>query len=627
MSIAITNTQWESIPPLDEEETWNTPTEEEYEPSIPSSDEEIFKDELQIDIPTNEITFTEDDLIELSFLREEEIDKMVECGLINPDSRFDESLRERIVFSYPELILTLETGPRYPVFPLSYTIDNLTLPRLVIDNLRISLRNIMVTFDDTNAIKRWTSRADNEENYGAFDSDMVALQLAQKTKEHILAHRTVINSAIDPTTVAVDITTATSRAEILNSHKGIDPTSYNNISSSSAVKELLGKTIPQVSSTIPSNYRILHVENVIKPSLYKDFYDIKSKIRTRLLTLPASTLRKSVPPQHQRNTSSSSHSSTTLSERRERESLADYLTTPKCTFHGTQRHTIPNIIRHGFLRPGDINPSTNLPLEIRCGNTYGRGIYTSPSPRFSLTYSGYEANPTTTSQITSFSGLKLIVCATVMGRTARVTRGDNWREQTKPYPNADSHVANEGYEYIVFHPRQTIPVLVVHLDWGKEHYEEFINIPVNPMEWIEAMRRKRKEAKKHLLYNSNNDSGSGKLGGESGGLVFPADLVARKQALMSRALKWFPYGYGPATGTRFVVEAVADDSDDEEEYGEYQEDRADADKGSGYFWEMPAVEGEDERFDEFFMERRVKAGKVEVITAHQVDNDDDDDEC
>ncbi|KAK6526397.1 hypothetical protein TWF694_004992 [Orbilia ellipsospora] len=598
MAAIITNTKSEPSPPLDEAEIWDTPSDKEYETSS-SSEDITFKDELQIDIPTEQILFTEDDIIELSFLREEEIDKMVESGMIASDSRFDESLREKIVFSYPELILTLETGDRYPVFPPSYTLDNLTLPRLVVDNLRISLRNIMVAFDDANAIKRWTSRADNEENYGAFESDMVALQLATKTKEHILAHRAVVDSTIDLTNVAVNITAATSRSEILNSHKGIDPASYN---TSAAIKELLGKSIPEVCETIPSNYRILHVENVVKPSLYKDFYEVKSKIRDRLLTIHTSTLRKSVPPEHQRKSASQGK----LAERRERESLADYLTTPKCTFHGTQRHAITNIIRHGFLRPGDINPDTGHPLEVRCGNTYGRGIYTSPSPRFSLSYSGYEALPTTASQ---FSGLKLIVCATIMGRPARVTREDNWRNQTEPYPNSDSHVANGEYEYIVFHPRQTIPVLVIHLDWGKEHYDEFVNIPLNPMIWIEEMRQKRKENKKHYKLESET--------------MFPADLVNRKQALMSRALKWFPYGYGPATGTRFVIEAVADDSDDEEEYGEYQEDRAEGKGGSsGYFWEMPAVDGEDERFDEFFMERRAKAGKVDMQV--KVDDDDED---
>ncbi|EPS44865.1 hypothetical protein H072_1151 [Dactylellina haptotyla CBS 200.50] len=605
-----------------DEETWHS------HPEIHSSDKEgeedisecsssydneshseepiAFKDELRIS--TQEVTFTDDELVELSFLREEEIDQMVEAGLIRDDSRFDESLREKLVFSYPEMALTLVTGERYPVFPLSYTIDNISLPRLVVDDLRISLRNMMVTFDDKNAIQRWLTRADNESNYGAFESDRVALNLARKTHEHILSYRSSLKK--DPS-APVNIASATSRSEILTSLSGIDPSSYD---TSTVVKELLGKSISEVCESIPPHYRILHVENVVKSRLYADFHVVKASIRARLLTLRTTQLRRAVPPEHQRGKSTST---SLQAERRDRESLADFLTTPKCTFHGTQRHAVANIIRHGFLRPGDINPDTKTALEVRCGNTYGRGIYTSPSAHFSLSYSGYEAAPTEASH---FSGLKLIVCATIMGRPARVTRADNWRNQSEPYPNADSHVANNEYEYIVFQPRQTIPVLVVHLDWGKEHYEEFASIPHNPVEWIERMRERRKESKRRrgLLDHTREE------GEDGGGTLFPADIVRRKQALIARALKWFPYGYGPATGTRFVVEAVADDSDDEEEYGEYQADRVEGQSSGGYFWEMPAVEGEDERFDEFFMERRAKTGRVETEKKKEGDGDDDD---
>ncbi|KAF3932161.1 hypothetical protein ABW20_dc0108360 [Dactylellina cionopaga] len=594
---------------LDEEEIWSENDSDTYssideleEESVKSSsseeEEEIFKDELQIS--TQQTEFTEDDLIELSILREEEIDQIFEAGLGPSADRFDESLREKLVFPYPEMVLTLETGERYPVFPLSYTIDNLSLPRLVVDNLRIALRNIMISFDDKNAIQRWMTRAENESNYGAFESDMVALQIAKCTKEHIQSYRAKCRAMIDPSTIAVDISGAATRSQILGSEKGIDPSSYD---TTKALKELLGKSIPEVCEMIPPHYRILHVENVVKPLLYKDFHQEQQKIRSRLLALNSNQLRKSVPPEHQRK----SNASGALAERRERESLADYLTTPKCTFHGTQRHAVANIIRHGFLRPGDINPDTGVPLEVRCGNTYGRGIYTSPSAQFSLTYSGYEASPTEAAQ---FSGLKLIVCATIMGRPARMFREDNWRSQNTPYPNADSHVANNEYEYIVFHPRQTIPVLVIHLDWGKEHYDEFVNIPTNPLLWIEAMRAKRKENKRNP-----------KL--ERGESLFPADIVRRKQALMARASKWFPYGYGPATGTRFVIEAVADDSDDEEEYGEYQKDRVDGKGGAEYFWEMPGVDGTDERFDEFFAERKAKTKMVEM--EKQTDAEDEED--
>ena len=38
-------------------------------------------------------------------------------------------------------------------------------------------------------------------------------------------------------------------------------------------------------------------------------------------------------------------------------------------------------------------------------------------------------------------------------------------------------------------------------------------------------------------------------------------------------MKHFPFGFGPATGTQFVIEEIGEASDDEEEYGEWQKDK------------------------------------------------------
>tara|TARA_R110002060_G_scaffold13029_2_gene18556 strand:- start:20 stop:217 length:198 start_codon:yes stop_codon:yes gene_type:complete len=40
-------------------------------------------------------------------------------------------------------------------------------------------------------------------------------------------------------------------------------------------------------------------------------------------------------------------------------------------------------------------------------------------------------------------------------------------------------------------------------------------------------------------------------------------------------LKWFPFGFGTATGTNFVIEEIVEVSDDEEDYGSgsYQKER------------------------------------------------------
>lgn len=77
---------------------------------------------------------------------------------------------------------------------------------------------------------------------------------------------------------------------------------------------------------------------------------------------------------------------------------------------------------------------------------------------------------------------------------------------------------------------------------------------------------------------------------------------------MARASKWFPYGYGPATNGRFVVEEVGEVDDDEEEYGDYQELRGEGsdegDKTNSDLWSwVKAAEVEEAEEDAAFEEK------------------------
>ena len=140
----------------------------------------------------------------------------------------------------------------------------------------------------------------------------------------------------------------------------------------------------------------------------------------------------------------------------------------------------------------------------------------------------------------------LIVCATLMGRTASVTRDDNWRNYDEPMPNADSHVANAEYEYIVFDEAQIVLCYVIHLDWGAEQASKFLeDVLDDPEAWIE---RQKKKTRPRLLPK----------------VTYAGDLEREKAAKQAAAAKWFPYGYGPAKGTRFVIEEIRETSDYEE---------------------------------------------------------------
>lgn len=87
----------------------------------------------------------------------------------------------------------------------------------------------------------------------------------------------------------------------------------------------------------------------------------------------------------------------------------------------------------------------------------------------------------------------------------------------------------------------------------------------------------------------------------------PGDKQRAKEVMIGKAAKYFPYGYGPATGTLFVVEEVGEVDEDEESYGMYQEDRidkvTDGLEGGGNVWRW----GEDDQLnylhDEYFVAR------------------------
>lgn len=352
------------------------------------------------------------------------------------------------------------------------------------------------------------------------------------------------------------------------SEKGID---LSSLAVDYTASSILNKLPDEICAMIPEQFRVLHVESVLRNDLYHKFKDCQERMYNLLATQPRNLLKKCVPPGqlegHDRDTQAS---------------MAKYLTTPKMTFHGTSNRFVPSIVRNGFLAPGTKHPETHQPLPVRCGSTYGQGIYSSPSAEFSLSYSGSEARPTTT---TGFWGLKLFVCATIMGRPAQMTRADDWMLRSKPFENADSHVGNNNMEYIVFDNAQILPCYVIHLDWGKDNEKYFEDVAMDRAAFIARAPRQHP-----------------KLSRED---IAPGDRQRMKEGLVAKAAKYFPYGYGPATGTRFVVEEVGEVDEDEEEYGDYQSLRIDDNDAGKDFWDWEEEDTKQQKvepmskFDEY----------------------------
>ncbi|KAJ4489940.1 hypothetical protein J3R30DRAFT_3278078 [Lentinula aciculospora] len=313
------------------------------------------------------------------------------------------------------------------------------------------------------------------------------------------------------------------------------PHNFDLDSVANTAQDFLGLTPTQICNDILPEYRVVHVESIIRKDLSQRFSDFQDQLRSKLMQRPLAELRKFVPPD-QRHVGAS-----------HREDFVEYIVKPKLTFHGTRPDLVPSIVRYGFLKPGSMHPQTGTPLPVRCGSTYGRGIYSSPSSAFSLAYSGLQCEATKPGGI---SGLKLLVCATILGRHVQMSRNDNWKEQSKPYPGSDSHIANSGQEYIVFDNAQILPCYVVHLEWiSSSQADEFVSNKLG-----RSGKRPRID---------QNDISS------------PGDKQRLKENRLAQARKFFAYGFGPVSGSDIVVEDIADIEDDEEDYGEYQTDRLD----------------------------------------------------
>ncbi|KAI1379283.1 ADP-ribosylation [Hypoxylon crocopeplum] len=505
---------------------------------------------------SDDLELSEDDLVELSLLRDFEIDELVMAGFLSEDEQLTAPLDEELIIRYDRLNLHVIAGPLYPAVSVTWRVDNYTLSRGVVDELRMQLREIVEAAAATNNISRWKRREEECES-GIFEPTKVVLELAKRTATYLKSSHPV--QIPDPTS---DLPFERKQAS-------------SSMTSSEVAFQYLQQTPQQICSHIPDRYRVLHVEEILRTNIARKFHERREKMRKELLKQSYAALRKCVPPD--------------LQHSRRKELLVEYLVKPRVTFHGTSRQYVPSIVRHGFLKPGKRNPSTGERHMIRCGATYGQGIYSSPNPDFSLSYTDWTCHATKPNE---FFGIKLLVCATLMGRSAHVSREDNWRYQTKPYPEADSHVANRELEYIVFDTAQILPVYVIHIDWGQHNALHFVDLPSDPRNFVPA--RKRRHPK--LLED----------------VRWPAEIQRQKAASLARASKYFPYGYGPATGGKFVVEEIGEVDEDDEEYGDYQALRGEElkDKTNLNFWswvkvgeELDASARGDDLLDEYNRQR------------------------
>ncbi|MCJ1249610.1 hypothetical protein MMC30_006836 [Trapelia coarctata] len=463
------------------------------------------------------------------------LEALVEGNLPSEVERWKISFRNGFVFSYTEFDLRIGSFSRQNGSLFQHAIENRELSRKVVDPLRVLSRQSVSEEGDT-------------ARQNSFDFAMLVLRLLEETTSYIQAYRESLPGK--------------NKSSLSHRH----PIGRIPDSTSDAAHHYLGKTPKEICADILPGYRIEHVESIIRSDLTRRFQQVQNEMRETLLCKNLQTLRQNIPHDRWRSDGASV------------EEAVEYLVKPRITFHGTRRSNVASIVQYGFLKPDDIHPFTKQPLRVACGNTYGRGIYTSPDPSFSLLYSDDDAQKTRPSAL---PGMKLLVCATIMGRTAQMYHDDNWREQDEPYPGADSHVANGGQEYIVFNSGQVLPCYVLHVDWeGNDDVEEFLtqNLVVN------------RASKPHPRLDTT--------------VLYPGDKARLKQERGAQGSKFFAYGFGPVSGKNIVIEEIGEVDDDEEDYGEYQAQRVEG-EGKVDVWRWGDVGG-DPNIDEFRRERLAK---------------------
>jgi hypothetical protein len=188
---------------------------------------------------------------------------------------------------------------------------------------------------------------------------------------------------------------------------------------------ILGMTPKDICAGVPKEFRILHVKSIMRKDLADRLLKRQATAQKVLLGRPLDELWACVPRQGGKRV---------FLDRR-KEDLVETLVKPRLTFHGTMRQFVGSIVRYGFVTPGRRIGGTDKAVDIRCGATYGQGIYSSPDVSFSLSYLSALG---TAVQKSDGPSVRIIAYTTIMGRAATLTKDDNWSAYGHPFSGADS---------------------------------------------------------------------------------------------------------------------------------------------------------------------------------------------
>ncbi|KAK3370007.1 hypothetical protein B0H63DRAFT_440336 [Podospora didyma] len=414
-----------------------------------------------------------------------------------------------------------------------------TVPRKVIDPLRAAMRSL---FFGSSALTQ------------TLDSSYLPVQLERRDLAFLIwqaSNRKVKGKrrwAVD----GWDVSEVKDWNVILRNPAGLDASTIVDTASN-----ILGQTPQQIHEVIPAMWRVLHIESIMRPDLAERFLGYQKALRRRLEKYTSDQLCDRLPP----HSDLSGRVRTTIPHKE----LIEDLVKPRVTFHGTTLANVSSIIRCGFKLPGNIVDG-KVVASPRTGVVYNRGIYSSEQSWYAMSYAKGEHQATPLGEIPS---MRLFVCATVMGRTLAQRKTITGGGPNVHGPLVDGYDAHfdGGHEYIAYNEAAMLPCYVIHLDMGSE-------AAAAALRQAQANSSAFAEAELENIKARNKARADPRMAGiASERYKSPGDVQREKEAKKAAALKWFPYGFGSASGTNFVIEDVGATSDDEEEYGEWQADK------------------------------------------------------
>ncbi|KAK4064060.1 uncharacterized protein Triagg1_9216 [Trichoderma aggressivum f. europaeum] len=462
------------------------------------------------------------------------IDNHLPPSVFTYSQNTSEDLNEHTLqFQFPDFTFHLCLSIDHKTLLSSRILDtNSSIPRRILDPLRQNVRSIFLTLynedDDSSHIREehlQIAILQALEHLSEYPQDS-GHQAANPNSKTTTAH-----------TKGWSASEISSWDDIISNPFGLDVSTVHDTASF-----LLGMTPEQIAQQIPSAWRIIHFENIMREDLLKRFRRYRDYLRAVLPGQP--NLRKKLPP----HSSLAGRYHTTLSL----DAVVEDVVKPRLTFHGTSLRSVRSIIRNGFLLPGKLADGKRIESP-RSGIAFNRGIYSSQSAAYAMSYASGQQQQTPLGMLPS---MRLFVCATVMGRTYGPKSDKTLGSVHGPLVGGyDSHF-DGGYEYIIHEERAMLPCFVIHLDLGSEEALKSIRAAqLNPASIQETPTTSRASR----LHQEYDDS--------------PGDRKRKQLALKAAAMKWFPYGFGTATGTSFVIEDIGATSDDSETYGDWQEDK------------------------------------------------------